>query len=135
MDKKREFETEAIRNQIERSGFGEHTSAMYVTSSFVFDDAEDMRASFAEEKEKELPATETEEAVGALFEEEPEDQDKTEMAEGEKIVRINFPLFKPLRDCLFLEQNGFKMRKRRIKSRYDYIYCVKNAYFFLKIYF
>ena len=54
MDKKREFETEAIRNQIERSGFGEHTSAMYVTSSFVFDDAEDMRASFAEEKEKNI---------------------------------------------------------------------------------
>ncbi|MEL4456566.1 trans-sulfuration enzyme family protein [Lutimonas vermicola] len=54
MDKKREFETDAIRNQIERSGFGEHTSAMYVTSSFVFDDAEDMRASFAEEKEKNI---------------------------------------------------------------------------------
>ena len=54
MDKKREFETEAIRNQIERSGFGEHTSAMYVTSSFVFDYAEDMRASFAEEKEKNI---------------------------------------------------------------------------------
>jgi O-succinylhomoserine sulfhydrylase len=54
MNKKREFETEAIRNQIERSGFGEHSSAMYVTSSFVFDDAEDMRASFAEEKEKNI---------------------------------------------------------------------------------
>lgn len=51
---KREFETEAIRNQIPRSGFSEHTSAMYVTSSFVFDDAEDMRASFAEEKEKNI---------------------------------------------------------------------------------
>jgi O-succinylhomoserine sulfhydrylase len=54
MKKKREFETEAIRNQVQRSGFGEHTSAMYVTSSFVFDDAEDMRASFAEEKEKNI---------------------------------------------------------------------------------
>lgn len=54
MTKKRQFETEAIRNQIPRSGFGEHTSAMYVTSSFVFDDAEDMRASFAEEKEKNI---------------------------------------------------------------------------------
>ena len=50
MTKKRQFETEAIRNQIPRSGFSEHTSAMYVTSSFVFDDAEDMRESFAEEK-------------------------------------------------------------------------------------
>ncbi len=54
MTKKRQFETEAIRNQMPRSGFSEHTSAMYVTSSFVFDDAEDMRASFAEEKEKNI---------------------------------------------------------------------------------
>lgn len=54
MTKKRQFETEAIRNQMPRSDFGEHTSAMYVTSSFVFDDAEDMRASFAEEKEKNI---------------------------------------------------------------------------------
>jgi O-succinylhomoserine sulfhydrylase len=48
------FETEAIRNQTERSQFSEHSTPMYVTSSFVFDDAEDMRASFAEEKEKNL---------------------------------------------------------------------------------
>ena len=54
MTKKREFETEAIRNQMPRSDFSEHTSAMYVTSSFVFDDAEDMRASFAEEKQKNI---------------------------------------------------------------------------------
>lgn len=54
MEIKREFETEAIRTQMPRSEFSEHTSAMYVTSSFVFDDAEDMRASFAEEKEKNI---------------------------------------------------------------------------------
>lgn len=48
------FETEAIRNQTERSQFSEHSTPMYITSSFVFDDAEDMRASFAEEKEKNL---------------------------------------------------------------------------------
>ena len=48
------FETQAIRNQIERSQFSEHSTPMFVTSSFVFDDAEDMRASFAEEKEKNL---------------------------------------------------------------------------------
>ena len=48
------FETEAIRNQIERSQFQEHTTPMYVTSSFVFDDAEDMRASFTEEKIKNI---------------------------------------------------------------------------------
>jgi O-succinylhomoserine sulfhydrylase len=54
MNDKKQFETEAIRNQMPRSPYGEHTSAMYVTSSFVFDDAEDMRASFAEEKEKNI---------------------------------------------------------------------------------
>jgi O-succinylhomoserine sulfhydrylase len=48
------FETQAIRNQTERSQFSEHSTPMYITSSFVFDDAEDMRASFAEEKEKNL---------------------------------------------------------------------------------
>ena len=48
------FETQAIRNQTERSQHSEHSTPMYVTSSFVFDDAEDMRASFAEEKEKNL---------------------------------------------------------------------------------
>jgi len=48
------FETQAIRNQTERSQFSEHSTPMYVTSSFVFNDAEDMRASFAEEKEKNL---------------------------------------------------------------------------------
>ena len=43
-------ETEAIRTQLERTQFLEHTSPMYLTSSFVFEDAEDMRASFTEEK-------------------------------------------------------------------------------------
>ena len=54
MSSKRHFETEAIRNQMERSQFSEHSTPLYLTSSFVFDDAEDMRASFAEEKEKNL---------------------------------------------------------------------------------
>jgi len=52
--KKTSFETQAIRNQTERSQFSEHSTPLYLTSSFVFDDAEDMRASFAEEKEKNL---------------------------------------------------------------------------------
>jgi len=51
-DKK--FETDAIRNQLERTHFQEHSTPMYVTSSFVFDDAEDMRASFTEEKERNI---------------------------------------------------------------------------------
>ena len=48
------FETEAIRTQIERSNFGEHSTPLYLTSSFVFDDAEDMRSSFADEKDKNI---------------------------------------------------------------------------------
>lgn len=44
------FETDAIRTQIERSQFQEHSTPLYLTSSFVFEDDEDMRASFAEEK-------------------------------------------------------------------------------------
>ncbi|CAL2105317.1 O-succinylhomoserine sulfhydrylase [Tenacibaculum sp. 190524A02b] len=48
------FETQAIRQQTERTQFSEHSTPLYLTSSFVFDDAEDMRASFAEEKEKNL---------------------------------------------------------------------------------
>ena len=51
---KRKFETEAIRTQIERTSFLEHSSPVYLTSSFVFKDAEDMRASFAEEKERSI---------------------------------------------------------------------------------
>lgn len=46
----KKFETDAIRDQLERSQFLEHSTPMYVTSSFVFEDAEDMRASFTEEK-------------------------------------------------------------------------------------
>ena len=54
MDTNFSFETEAIRTQTERSQFGEHSTPLYLTSSFVFDDAEDMRASFAEEKERNI---------------------------------------------------------------------------------
>ena len=48
------FETEAIRTQLERTDFLEHSSPLYLTSSFVFEDAEDMRASFTEEKERNI---------------------------------------------------------------------------------
>lgn len=54
MSNKKHFETEAIRNQTERSQFSEHSTPLYLTSSFVFDDAEEMRASFAEEKQRNL---------------------------------------------------------------------------------
>ena len=46
------LETKAIRTQMERSQYLEHSTPLHLTSSFVFDDAEDMRASFAEEKER-----------------------------------------------------------------------------------
>ncbi|MFV9552209.1 trans-sulfuration enzyme family protein [Algibacter sp. PT7-4] len=51
---KKQFETNAIRNQLERTAFLEHSSPLYLTSSFVFEDAEDMRASFTEEKERNI---------------------------------------------------------------------------------
>lgn len=43
------LETQLIRKQVERTQFQEHSVPLYLTSSFVFEDAEDMRASFAEE--------------------------------------------------------------------------------------
>ena len=51
---KKKFETGAVRNQMERTQYSEHSTPLYVTSSFVFEDAEEMRASFAEEKERNL---------------------------------------------------------------------------------
>tara|TARA_R110002049_G_scaffold308754_1_gene513901 strand:+ start:43579 stop:44748 length:1170 start_codon:yes stop_codon:yes gene_type:complete len=54
MSKEKQFETEAVRTQLGRSEYLEHTSPLYLTSSFLFEDAEDMRASFAEEKERNI---------------------------------------------------------------------------------
>ncbi len=51
---KRKFETNAVRTQLERSQYLEHSTPLYLTSSFVFEDAEDMRASFAEEKDRNI---------------------------------------------------------------------------------
>lgn len=48
------FESRAIREQLERSQYLEHSAPIYLTSSFVFEDAEDMRASFAEEKQRNI---------------------------------------------------------------------------------
>ncbi|MEN9997431.1 MAG: hypothetical protein RI922_421 [Bacteroidota bacterium] len=49
-----EKETLAIRLQNERTKHHEHSVPLYLTSSYVFEDAEDMRAQFAEEKEGEI---------------------------------------------------------------------------------
>ena len=54
MSKKPHFETIAVREQSERTGNKEHSVPLYLTSGFVFDDAEEMRASFAEEKQRDL---------------------------------------------------------------------------------
>lgn len=48
------FETNAIRTQTERTQYLEHSVPLYLTSSFIFEDAEDMRASFAEEKDRNI---------------------------------------------------------------------------------
>lgn len=48
------FETEAIRTQSSTTQHHEHSVPMYVTSSFVFDDAEEMRAAFADEVQRNI---------------------------------------------------------------------------------
>lgn len=54
MSDKKHFRTQAIRTQIPRTDFLEHSNPIFLTSSYVFEDAEDMRASFAEEKERNI---------------------------------------------------------------------------------
>ena len=49
--KENQFETDAIRTQAEKSSHLEHSVPLYLTSSFTFDDAEHMRAMFADEAE------------------------------------------------------------------------------------
>lgn len=46
-----EFETRAVRAGISRSQFNEHSEAMYLTSSFVFDDAAEAARRFSGEEE------------------------------------------------------------------------------------
>ena len=48
------FETDAIRTQMERSQHSEHSTPLHLTSSFVFEDAEEMRASFTEEMDRNI---------------------------------------------------------------------------------
>lgn len=46
--------TQAIRTQTERSGEMEHSTPLFLTSSFTFDNAEDMRAAFADETDENI---------------------------------------------------------------------------------
>jgi len=50
----KKFETNAVRTQVPRSQHHEHSVPLFLTSSFVFDDAEEMRASFADEKQRNI---------------------------------------------------------------------------------
>ncbi|MBK6947720.1 MAG: aminotransferase class I/II-fold pyridoxal phosphate-dependent enzyme [Haliscomenobacter sp.] len=45
------FETNAIRGQMERTGYNEHSAPVFMSSSFTFESAERMAASFAGEEE------------------------------------------------------------------------------------
>ncbi len=51
MQEDKKFETEAVRVQMDRTHFREHSAPLYLTSSFVFEDAEHARALFADEVE------------------------------------------------------------------------------------
>ena len=54
MSKKKHFETDAIRTQIAQTQAKEHATPLYLTSSFTYDDAEEMRASFAGETDNNI---------------------------------------------------------------------------------
>jgi O-succinylhomoserine sulfhydrylase len=45
------FETQAIRTQVERTGFAEHSAPVYLTSSYLFEGADHARALFAGEQD------------------------------------------------------------------------------------
>lgn len=49
-----QFETIAVRAQSERTQHNEHSTPLFLTSSFVFDDAEQMRGAFAEENDSNI---------------------------------------------------------------------------------
>jgi len=51
MEKYKSFETNAIRTQVKRSSQKEYSVPIFVTSSFIFDSAEEARSVFADEKE------------------------------------------------------------------------------------
>ncbi|MBO3698593.1 O-succinylhomoserine sulfhydrylase [Roseivirga sp. E12] len=54
MDKAQKFETQAIRQQIGTTHAQEHSTPLYLTSSFTYEDAEEMRAAFAGEIDKNI---------------------------------------------------------------------------------
>jgi len=53
-DRNKQFETQAVRTQIASTHAQEHATPMYLTSSFTYQDAEEMRAAFAGENDKNI---------------------------------------------------------------------------------
>ena len=51
MNKNWQPQTRAIRGQMDKTQYGEHSAPLFLTSSFTFDSAEDMAATFAGERE------------------------------------------------------------------------------------
>lgn len=51
MENKSQFETQAIRTQLERTQYNEHTAPVFLTSSFIFDTAEEMRDAFNDQND------------------------------------------------------------------------------------
>ena len=51
MNKYWQPQTRAIRGQMDKTHYGEHSAPLFLTSSFTFDSAEDMTATFAGERE------------------------------------------------------------------------------------
>lgn len=49
--KDKQFDTQAIRTQAARSRHNEHSVPLYLSSGFIFESGEDMRAAFSEEKD------------------------------------------------------------------------------------
>lgn len=89
-------ESKAIRIQNERTGEKEHSTPLFLTSSFVFDNAEEMRAAFADEKDVNIYSrfsnpnvTEFEQKLAAL--EETEDCFAT--ASGMSAITASFLAF------------------------------------------
>ena len=54
MDETQKFETQAVRQQIESTHVQEHSTPLYLTSSFTYENAEEMRAAFAGEIDKNI---------------------------------------------------------------------------------
>ncbi|MFY0591158.1 trans-sulfuration enzyme family protein [Roseivirga sp.] len=54
MAKSSKFETQAVRTQIETTHAQEHATPLYMTSSFTYENAEEMRAAFAGEIDKNI---------------------------------------------------------------------------------